>query len=60
MLNKMKEFFTIDRETADKQKSILLLTTFFSALGLGGVAVLDAAGAISESPPSADTPIDPS
>lgn len=50
MKEKMKKFFEIDRDVADKQKSILLLTTLFSALGVGAVAVLDAAGAINENP----------
>ena len=60
MLDKMKEFFTIDREVADKQKSILLLTTLFSVLGVGAVAVLDATGVINENIISEDPGIDPS
>ncbi len=60
MLDKMKEFFIIDRETADKQKSILLLTAFFSVLGVGGVAVLDATGMINGDLTPDVTVIDPS
>ena len=60
MLDKIKEFFTIDREVADKQKSILLLTTLFSVLGVGGVAVLDATGMINENTTPEDTVVDSS
>lgn len=60
MKEKMKKFFEIDRDVADKQRSILLLTTLFSALGVGAVAVLDAAGAINENPTPDIKIVDPS
>ena len=58
LVDKVKEYFTINREVADKQKSILLLTTIFSALGLGAVAVLDATGVITDDAAPADNAVD--
>ncbi|MCK5602221.1 hypothetical protein KAR91_10140 [Candidatus Pacearchaeota archaeon] len=48
MLENVKKFFELDRETAEKQKTIMILTAVTGVLGTAVVAVLDASGIIKD------------